>query len=364
MQYINILVWIGVIAVLIQFINFKRPELVFGEWTLRYYWVFSFVVFLPVIWMAGSRGIIGDTAVYITRYKSMPTSFADIPAYARTLKKDAGFYIFAAILHVIFGDNTLYYFMTLAIIQGIAIVYLYRKYSPEYVFSIFLFIASSDYISWMFNGIRQFMAVSIILFATSFMVRRKYIPAVLIILIASSMHRSALLMIPIMIIGTGRAWNKRTLLFIAAVLLAIIYVGQFTSLLDDALENTQYANVISDYTSWGDDGTNPLRVLVYSVPALISFYGRRIIEEKGDALVNFCANMSIVSAGLYLISMATSGIFIGRLPIYASLYAYILLPWEIEHVFSEGARRVVRLIAVAGYIGFYYVQMHLSWHYF
>lgn len=45
--------------------------------------------------------------------------------------------------------------------------------------------------------------------------------------------------------------------------------------------------------------------------------------------------MSIVSAGIYLVSMFTSGIYIGRLPIYCSLYSYVLLPWEIKHLFNE-----------------------------
>lgn len=45
--------------------------------------------------------------------------------------------------------------------------------------------------------------------------------------------------------------------------------------------------------------------------------------------------MSIVSASIYLVSMFTSGIFIGRLPIYCSLYSYVLLPWEIKHLFNE-----------------------------
>ena len=62
-----------------------------------------------------------------------------------------------------------------------------------------------------------------------------------------------------------------------------------------------------------------------------------------------------------MISMFTSGIFIGRLPIYFSLYGYILLPWEIEHMFEEKSQRLIYLFMIVAYLMFYYYQVVLSW---
>lgn len=58
-------------------------------------------------------------------------------------------------------------------------------------------------------------------------------------------------------------------------------------------------------------------------------------------MVNLAANMSIVTAGLYVVSMFTSGIYIGRMPIYTSLYSYILLPWIFEHAFNERSKKLM-----------------------
>ena len=63
--------------------------------------------------------------------------------------------------------------------------------------------------------------------------------------------------------------------------------------------------------------------------------------------------MSIVSVGFYIVSMFTSGIFIGRLPIYFSLYSYILLPWEIDHMFTKRSARLIYVVMVVGHLGFY-----------
>ena len=193
------------------------------------------------------------------------------------------------------------------------------------------------------------------------MLQKKWIPALVMILLASTMHQSALIMIPILLIVQGPAWNKRTVLFLLAALVAIAFVDQFTNILDDMMQETQYANMVSDWTEWDDDGTNALRVVVYAVPTVLSVIGLPYIRAENDPTINFCTNMSIVSTGLYIISMFTSGIFMGRLPIYASLYNYILLPWEIDHMFTRDSARLVKIVMVVAYLGFYYYQMHLTW---
>lgn len=360
-QYIFILVWIGLMAVVAYQMNLKRTELVCGEWVQRYPWWFALVVFVPIIWMASNRGYFADTTVYISNFQNMPDTLSQLSSYVSGIEKDKGFTALSIMIKSLISNDKDVYLMVLAIFQGISLVTTFRKYSSNYVMSIFLFVASADYISWMFNGLRQFMAVTIIFLATPLMLKKKYIPLLAVVLLASTMHQSALLMIPFILIAQGKAWNKRTMFFILLIVLSAAFVGQFTNLLDSALESTQYVNVVSDYTSAGDDGTNPFRVLVYSVPAILSFIGRRHISESNNKLINFCTNMSIISAGLYFISMFTSGIFLGRLPIYVSLYGYILLPWLVKHLFHDEPQKVVYMAMVIGYLAYYYMQMHMTW---
>ena len=176
--------------------------------------------------------------------------------------------------------------------------------------------------------------------------------------LASTIHQSALMMIPIVLVCLGKAFNKRTIIFMVLALLAVVFVGQFTELMDFSLSSTQYLNVVSDYKGINDDGTSIIRVLIYSVPAIIAVYGRKKIQESDDAVVNFCTNMSIVSAGIYLVSMVTSGIFLGRLPIYCSLYSYVLLPWEIKHLFNEKNRQTMWTFSILLYVCLYIVQIY------
>lgn len=356
-NYILILVWIVILGIAAMFINVKRPEVVCGEKVERYYVVWAFLIFVPLIIWCGYRGNVGDTSMYISSFYDMPSDFGGIETYMQGVKKDKAFFCFSAVIKCLIGNKPEIYFIILALIQATLLILVYRKYSPEFLFTFFLFIASTDYISWMFNGIRQFMAVTITFACFGLILKKKYIVAILLILLASRFHGTALIVIPFLFVAQGKAWNKKTILVIMATIAAVTFIGSFTNLLDSVLAETQYTNVVSDWQSWQDDGTNIFRVLVYAVPAILSFIGKRYLDEANNPCINFCANMSIISTAIYVVSMFTSGIFIGRLPIYFSLYSYILLPWELKNMFNEKSKQFITGAAVLGYLGFYFYSI-------
>lgn len=361
-EYILIFGWLAIMAGLVQNKGTYKGEYILGEYDYRLkYWV-ALLIFAPVIVWAGLRdSFIADTGAYVAIYEQIPRSISGLMAYLPEIDKDKGFTVLSGIIKIILGPSTERYFLVLATIQGISLVSVYRKYSIKYLTSIFLFMASTDYMSWMFNGIRQFTAVTIIFATTGLMLRKKYTKAVIVILLAATIHASALLMLPFVFIAQGRAWNRKTLLFIIGVIVIVAFAGRFTPFLDTLLSDTQYKNVVSDWKGFGDNGTNAIRVLVYSIPTILSFFGRKWIWCEDDPVINFCANMSIVSTGFYVISMFTSGIFIGRLPIYFSLYNYILLPWEIDHFFNRPSAKIITFMLLVFYMAFYYYQMHFAW---
>ncbi|MFR6132769.1 MAG: hypothetical protein ACLUI5_04325 [Fusicatenibacter saccharivorans] len=102
-------------------------------------------------------------------------------------------------------------------------------------------------------------------------------------------------MIPVIFIIQGKAWNKKTILCILASLVVLMFVDQFTSIMDSLLAETQYVNVVSDYQAWNDDGTNPLRVLVYSIPMILSLVGLKYIRMEDDPVINFAVGASIIA---------------------------------------------------------------------
>ncbi len=253
-------------------------------------------------------------------------------------------------------------FCIVAAILMLCMIYFYRRYSCNLWLSMFVFVAAADYMSWFHNGIRQFLGVGLIMLSIHFLLKKRYLPTIVLILIASTLHGSALLMLPVIFIVQGKPWNKRTLLCILGCVAVLFFVEQFTDILDDLLTNTQYSSMVSDWTEWEDDGTNPIRVLVYSIPMILSLVGYRYIREADDPVVNMMTNFSILTCGVALISMVTSGIFIGRLIVYGSVFSSgVLLPWEINHMFDRRSAQLVAVCAVVCFTAYWYYQMHVTW---
>lgn len=363
-NYWWLLIWLFAGGAVLAVVFPKRREIVMGKVEERWSPLAAVLLVVPYIVWAGFRSYsFGDTGAYLGTFKECVSSLGEIGTWMSGITKDKGFYLLMALEKCIFGDSDRMYFLLLAAFQILIVMWLCRKYSEDYWFSIFLFVASTDYLSWAFNGIRQFTAVVLVYAATPFVLKKKYIPSILIILLASTMHQSALLMLPVMFIIQGKAWNKKTILCILGALAALVFVDQFTNIMDTMLAETQYVNVVSDYQSWNDDGTNPLRVLVYSIPMILSLVGLKYIRKENDPVINMAVGASAITCGLFIISMATSGIFLGRLPIYVSIYSQcILLPWEIKHMFTERSAQLIKAIAVICYCAFFFYQMHYTWN--
>ena len=361
-NYWWLLIWIFGAGVFFFFVRPQRSEMVLGKREWRWNIPAAIVLIAPYIVWAGWRGNTGDTYAYRKSFSEMPTAIGEWGIYINDLNKDQGFSVLGLLIKHFFGNSAVIYFLILAAIQILCISMVFRKYSCDYWFSIFVFIATGDYISWMFNGIRQFTAATLIFAATTLMLKKKYISVILVILLASTMHQSALLMLPVVFIIQGKAFNKRAIVCVILCVLALVFADQFTNVLDTLLSDTQYTNVVSDWQEWEDDGMNPIRALVYSMPTILAVIGYRCIKQEHDPVINFAVNASMISTGLSIIAVGTSGIFIGRLPIYTSMYAMsILLPWEIENIFTVQSARLIKIAAVICFAAFFYYQMHYTW---
>lgn len=344
----------------------KKQELVQEKTVTRYNWVFAFLAAAPLVILAARRGNnIGDTIVYRNGFYNAASSFSAIPNYVAGVRKDKAFYFFAAFWRTVLGYRPVVYFGIIALFHILCMTKTLRKYTPYLLTAFFIFVASTDYIAGMQNGIRQFVAVCIIFSCSNWIFEKKYIQAIIAILIASLFHQSALVMIPVIFVVQGEPWNKSTVAILFTTILVLMFIDRFTNILDNMLAETQYSNVVEDWTSINDNGTNPIRVLVYSVPTILSLIGLPYIRETDNRVINVCVNMSVITSSLYLISMMTSGIFMGRLPIYTSLYSScILLPWEVNTIFSKRSESVVRAMLIVLFILFYYYQVHFTWGFF
>ena len=353
--------WLFIVGGLSLVFSPQQEEIVLGQRCVRWNWLYAAILALPfVIWAGWRTNSFGDTGAYRITFNSMPTGLDQMAGYVASRPKGKGFVVFEYLFKSFVTSSDTAFFFVVALFQIFCLVYIYRKYSRNFWLSFFLFIASTDYMSWVFNSVRQFIAVCLIFVFYPLLVKRKYAAMTAVILLAATIHISALVVLPIMFIVNGRVWNFRAIGFLIAVIVSFFFVNEITGFLVDIMENTAYEGDIVYLLN--DDGTNALRVLFYSVPAIMSFVFRPYIEAADDPMINICANLSIAAAGFYIFSLFTSGILMGSIPIYFSLANYILIPWLLTEVFEPSSAVLMETAFVGVYSFFFYYQMGATWH--
>ena len=319
------------------------------------------VTFAVIIFFAGARSFTGDTGAYIDMFKDYPLFQNAHDVIFDDSAREPGFRLFSILIKTYISDDYTVWFYIIAIISGICIMIPLYKYSCNFGVSAFLFMASCQF-SWMFNGMRQFLVAAIMFSCTGLILKNKNLLYIIIVCILSTVHQSALLLIPMYFIAKGEPWNKRTMLFIGCIVLAMLFTSKFTNLLNDVVEQTDYATSANEFKNT-DDGTNIIRILVESVPVILAFIYRNRIKDKLTPIIKLSINMSLIASGFYVISkIASSGVLLGRLPIYFSMYNLILLPWLLKNIFEDRDKNLIYYIMILCYFAFFYYQMVVTWN--
>ena len=318
------------------------------------------VTFAVIVFFAGIRTIVGDTTAYIKMFDDYPLFQNAHDVIFDSSAREPGFRLFSILIKTFISDNYNVWFSIISLISGICVMYPIYKYSCNFGVSAFLFMASCQF-TWMFNGMRQFLVAAVIFSCTGLILKNKPLLYILIVCVLATIHKSAFILIPMYFIAQGEPWNKRTMLFIGCIVLAMLFTSKFTNLLTDVVEQTDYASSVNEFKAT-DDGTSPIRILVESIPIIMAFFYRNKIKDKLTPIIKLSINMSLIASGLYIISkIASSGILLGRLPIYFSMYNLILLPWLLNNIFDKREKDLVYYIMVICYFVFFYYQMVIAW---
>lgn len=322
------------------------------------FWVYFPMLY--IIFWTGIRTQFVDTAAYIRTYNNIPAdSMRSIFAYVKKIEKDQLFYFLSGLFKYIFGDNYHYWLFAIALLCGLCVVRQIDKHSDSPFFSLYLFMTMSIF-TWLMNGIRQFIAVSILFALSDWMIdKRKRWAYLFVAFLLSFVHSSALYALPFIgIVMLSKPWDWKMILLTVGIAVLITRADQFVDVLTET--------VAQDYAETFDEsaGSNLIRTAVAFVPVVIAFAGRRVVNAKGDKYLNLCVNMSLVCALLYALSSFTNGILVGRMPMYFQVYNLLLLPWLIKHCFVPRDRRVLTALCIGCYLIYFMYQATVAGNYY
>ena len=199
------------------------------------------------------------------------------------------------------------------------------------------------YCGWTssFNGVRQGLAIAFI-FAFSKRSEGKwwFLKYIVVVIIASLIHKSALFMLPILWLANRKVDVKQGI-YILIIACAMPIFGNY------ALE---FMNTSLD-TEYAAHSVNVLRVLVAIVPAVLSMCCEKKFREEN----NFIVNMAIINA---LITITTrNSALMYRFSDFTNIYLMILIP-KCEVAFTENSRRIYKCIVILLFFIYFWYEVN------
>jgi transmembrane protein EpsG len=301
----------------------------------------ALIVALALALVSGLRVNIGDTFLYMHSYSIGNFTWESVKD-----SHDIGFNILQMLLKQL-SDDPQILILTTGIVTNLLIVMVLYKYTRLFELSVYLYITTGTFTISM-NGMRQFLAAAIVLTATKFLLEGKWKPYILIVVLASFIHQSSFIMIPIYFIVRRKAWTRTTAILLGLAVLIVVGFNEFSELLFTAIKDTQYGS----YESFDEGGANVLRAIVWIIPIVIAYFGReklRSIFPKSDIIVN----ISLV--GVVLMIISTQNWIFARMAIYFNLYQLILIAWLIK-VFREKDQKFVYIAILVAFFLFYFYE--------
>lgn len=332
----------------------KEPNRISGS-LIRYPKAPLVIFWGTVIFISGFRYGFCDTGVYRNLCESIGTDWKNATNENFAIQ-DVGFNLLMIFLNRLGLESQSIIFVTSFATFIVYAIYIY-KYSTDVPYSLLLFLLVSYFT--MINGVRQVLAAAVIFIGLPSLRERKFLPYALLVLLASSLHASALIMLPLYFVLSGTRMNVGLWMFYACVLICFVAPGIATTVLGNLLEDSTYSEYLQVDSQMG-----MMRLLVASVPAIVAIvYGyveyrnMMVIEgyQSQDRLTDVLVNMQLVSFGFTALGLRM--VYFARLSMYLDGGFMLLLPRAIKGSFNDHSAQYVKYISLILYAIYFAYQI-------
>lgn len=314
-----------------------------------------FIILIPMIFFFGLRSQVGDTVGYFHSFENLTTEFSLVGLDERAY----GFSFLQRFCKSFLFKHPNMWLSLLTVISVIPIANILSKYSTNVRISLFVFIASTEFV-YLINGARQFVAVCICFYAFKFLVERKPVKYYLLVLLAISFHLTAIVMLFAYFLVRSKPWSlKMWLIIIVAVLVCVFSESVFGIMNDAFLEDSVYSHYTDKVLN--SQGVNIIRVVVNFVPVILAFYCRKRIEAQNYKYINYCINLSVLNAMCFLFASTMGANLTARIAEYFTIFNLILYPYLFTHALPKKEGSIIKILFYIAFFAFFFYQMQISW---
>jgi hypothetical protein len=329
--YLLLLVFVTVIAYLGRRSGHRGLRL----WTLV-------AVGVVLVLFAGLRdGVVGtDTGNYIRKFYDSDSFYSVIA------QPEFGYYLLSWFCRSM-SDSYAVLLTSIAAIVVACYMATIVRLAVRYETSLYLFITLGVY-TFFFNGARQGLAASLCFLSLPFLLQRRVIPYLLLILLASTFHKTALIAIPLYWVASSKVRWSRLIWLAGTVLVATIFLQVFVGFASDFLGD-KYAF----YGETGEGGGGIWAAFLVGQGAMLYYFKRFVSDTDGwyARLLNIYLVGLVPVVASVIASVNPSGVL--RLHLYFSSTAILLWPMVFRQFRQTPLRAIISLGFMAITMGFF-----------
>ncbi len=316
---------------------------------------------LIMILYAGLRNNIGDTIYYVHTYHLLEESGAAMPVWGQKA------FLFELIQYFFIKSGAEYssFVMMSSIVTIVPFVFVIYNYAVDYSLAMYLFFTMGIYVSTM-NGIRQYIATGVVLLGTKFLFSPKksdFWKLFALVIVASLIHDSALIMIPVYFLCRRKAWSAPTFVSLAIGVGGLLLVSMFLPSFLGILEDTNYSGYADGWFTDGQEtGTGLIRVLFNCLPTVLAALFSKQIRRFGP-ISDILINISLVHTAIYILALY-NWIF-ARFSFYTCAYVVLLMAMVFVSVLRSGKYRFFSIVIFAAYAVFFITDarsQRMNWY--
>lgn len=278
----------------------------------HYCLILGFLLFVIAALRATSVGV--DSGQYARHFYNIQQ--IDFKLLTVHYHKDPTFYYLIKIITSI-SSNHQWMFVIIGAAYAYSISRFIYKYSKDSMVS-FIMLITMSYFAFSLTGLRQIMALSIILFSYDYIIRKHLLKFVLTVIIASLFHQSALLFLPAYFINNKKVNSIKVIIGVLAAF--IVFASR--SLLLSVVQIFMYENYSIDYDQGAGGWTT---ILVYFLIIIVSVVFSKQIKNEYSP---FFLKMMYVGALIQMFVPLQPNIF--RVSMYYNIVSIILIPDILE----------------------------------
>ena len=311
-----------------------------------------FVILLIVmVLFSGLRTQMNDTIHYVRSFLNnveTTTGFRTLFRVSWDINTHPMFVVFQRLVKTIFGANSQWFIMCHAIIVVSSYLLFLKKYSHNFMWSLFVLMAFAVY-GFSMAAMKQTMSIAVGIWAIPLFNEKKYIRSILIMLIAMFFHPFVFILFACNFLSDG-VWTKKSWIVIAV---SVVFFLLFSQYVDSASDLAEQFGKEYDYENLTSSGVGIQRIIAYSIIPALSFLCRKEINAKHDSMVNITVNASLISFCFMLLAFNGGAVLLGRIPAYFNVLTCVALPSILDNQKTE-YRGIIKVIFVVLMLVYYY----------